>query len=85
LLTGSWSGHFDSVVKQQLIDTDLKSLGQFYHHFHREGDLVVFEAAYLAAIDLGMKSQLILGPVFSWRNCFDFFPSGMADTSCLSE
>ena len=55
-----------------MIDDDLKCLGQFHHHLNRGRHLVVFIAAYLVAIDLGMKSQSVLGPTLFLTQQFDF-------------
>jgi len=48
------------IIEKQMVNAYIESLCQLYHHFNRGGNLVVFIAADLAAVKLGMISKLVL-------------------------
>lgn len=53
-------GPLGRIIEKKMINADVKGLCQLYHDLDRGRNLVVFIAAYLAAIDLRMIGKLIL-------------------------
>jgi len=50
------------ILKQQMVNADIKGLCQFYHHLNRWRHFVILIAAYLSAVNLSVKGKLVLAP-----------------------